>query len=379
MKKLIYIITFIFIFLLISCSADKNVSYSNYKEGCNIESLDDTYAFEFDSQYYFEETHSLAFDGTYYYYIQDSNLWKYSYFDNLNRMVNTNNNRDENTSDFSKIDEDTNVFCNQVFYYNQFLYMIGIDNQNDLYLFQISKDGSVRERIQKLYSSLDKFTNIEFILHRGYIYFTVTSYETNVNCLYRKKIGDSNSLQLLYTLEGISELYRITSYGFNIYFQEIVYSEDYKICSSAIKSYNIIDNSIATVIEDVYMDYAVDRNIVYYLDSCKLYKYNSDKHSTEVLYNINQKCRLSYDGEYLYLDNSFGVDIEEINIEDQEVTVLNIHGDVIHKISTSQYGYCYFGYNDILILDYAAYVKHKFVILDKNDEYNVRFKYKEGV
>ena len=355
-----------------------DIIYSDYTDDCNIDSLNDTYNIEYDSQFFFEESHSVSFDGTYFYYLQDSMLWKNDYTNKTNSLVCMNTD-DKNSADFSTIDGKSKVFGNQVYYYNRFLYMIGVENNGkDLSLFQISKDGNVRKRIQKLYSKNDKYTNIEFILHRGYVYFTVSSYQSDCKFLYRKKIGVSDDLQLLYSLkQDISELYRISAYGFNIYFQEIVYTNDYKINRSAIKRYSIIDNSITTILEDVYMDYVIVGNMVYYLDSSTLYGYNMDNHSNKIIYNVNEKCCLSYDGEYLFLDNSFAVNIEEIDLDNREITVLTTDGKVIRNIDTSMYGFCHYGNRDILIFDYASYVNHKFVILDKNNDYNIIYKYEE--
>jgi hypothetical protein len=234
----------------------------------------DAYVFGQDNQYYFESTMAESETGYYFFsgpecsylYYMDKNTMKAQVLCNKPDCLH------ENEQDPKKI-----KYCNAYFgittkaliYYDNTLYLLdSFSTDNSGYgLYKVSLDGAQRKKIYTF-----KERPIWMIIHRGYIYYTVSNLdaalessppkdETTIDLgeldkiktktvLYRIQISDlGKKPEMLYKVDGYSTyLGRMIGYKTSIYFSYSYYQEsDLKNKIGSIMEYSITNGEITEI------------------------------------------------------------------------------------------------------------------------------------
>lgn len=187
--------------------------------------------------------------------------------------------------------------CNAIFtdfieyigYYDGYLYMVGMDN-DELYLYQVTVDGSKRTKLCKL-GLLDDDTNgISFMAatHRGYFYYSITTFEpvpTNrTAAAYRIPLtGHSHEKEGIYHIAGLGA----SIFGFWAYDNTVLFSSatleksstsqpgyefsEHEHCYYDTNQNKVITNVLKGSDEDTDTLYAAD-NTLYFCKGKKLYR-----------------------------------------------------------------------------------------------------------
>lgn len=186
-----------------------------------------------------------------------------------------------------------------LWYNSQMLYTL-TQEKDYLYIEKISLDGSIRENSCVL-TRVDTQTEIqedgsetvstyypEMQLHRGYIYYSTWFFGAKNAGIYRKAIDSDGEAETLYTFDGENiGLYRIKPYGRYVLFQIGLYNVEN--LSSSIYAYDTEKGTISKMCENVFRDYTVEENQLFYFDlKDNVYCRNLETGKTELFFEIKE-------------------------------------------------------------------------------------------
>lgn len=267
--------------------------------------------------YFTNGMHEVTKCPTGYYYMSEQemagvNLLKYYDNEEQKSIVLCNKPQCEYNSKECMAYLDMSEYKPKIYYYNSFIYMIRMNGD----LEQISADGSERIVLGNVCNSGSSDTiNVSFNGDTAYISkeneegingdIKVEIYAFNIQTKESKRIYSETSYGL-----GIKSL---NTYGGNTYFIKMNVSKDdndlYSISSDGL--YQIQDNDVKCVITDNIYGYCIDSKMhnLYYsrLDDTGIYMYNTDSCESVKIFEDpegSQCFTLTYDGEYIWLDDT---------------------------------------------------------------------------
>lgn len=170
---------------------------------------------------------------------------------------------------FSGMGVGTDMIWNDaLWYYENYLYIIGCDEEDYVNLYRAKPDGSSREKYMQLYkadtASLEdngakEYSVPELMIHRGYIYYI--DHKEEKTKLKRVKMGGTET-EILYETDGVleteedkTELNHVKSYGNYIFFlRSSVFRKEQRELAG-LYAYNIQTGAITYVSSSIERDY----------------------------------------------------------------------------------------------------------------------------
>lgn len=325
----------------------------------DIDYGDTTYNMQTDSQNYFgTQTNTIAKANNGYYKWEYSNATVYNgtadmfliYYDGQSGSAIPVCSRIDCLHNTSDCDAAYNENLNSLCYYDGYLYSIFMEWSQedemltDCWLYRISLDGSKREKVKYLYSyrsdgEFGSTTLPELQIHRGYAYYSYTN--NSVSYLSMCDIENGYAIKQICKCSGLySVICSVRGYGEGVVFESFYYNnENGDDLSSKIVYFNPKTEKINLLYEGMIGTSAIADGNIILTDGKDMFKLNLDDFSVE---KFIEDCsgNPSYDGENIYIDNSFQFD----DYSDHKVYVYNIIGELIDTIdlsgvtSTSEFG-----------------------------------------
>lgn len=200
----------------------------------------------------------------------------------------------------------------QVYFYKGYLYLLNISKGN-IELVRCKADGSGREALGELCESSDY--NVSVVFLNDYVYFSKRQSEISDSereiCIYRMSL-DKREVETVYTYNGVNSAFmKLRGYGSNLYFTIMSIEEEngkFSRSGKGLLCYNSESGAVNKVIDESIYDYCIDTDkgyIYYYVYGEGLYRAN-DKIKEKVFEATDQTgfCDLSYDGRFVYMENS---------------------------------------------------------------------------
>lgn len=297
-----------------------------------------------------------------YYFFEKMNLY---YYDTEAKEVypvcnKPNCNHQGNCTSFFSI---FNYYPFTLSYYNNALYVLGWEingkNLRHNYIYEISLDNYKRKKAAYLFDSTDSTGSVDFIIHRGYIYYIKGgsgNLEETTNYVYRVKLGNTNKkeeAEKIYEFRGIgASLSGLKASGNNIIIINNCYGDkegnDYKTSYSLIDIHSLKSKEI--VGNEAYSLFTDGNNIYYEKGTDTVNHINLETNEEKFFCNIDGPAYISSDSNYIYFDNLQSIYIGKINEKDRKIYVYDKNGNYITEI-VPKYPKddCYFGGDDIMI------------------------------
>lgn len=328
-------------FCMIGCSADKAKELPNKKNAIYTDCDNDQYYFMSDS---------IARNKNGYFYMLSN--WMY-FFDTDAKKASLICNKSDCKHKESPAD------CNAFFaksgqsfynitakYSNGTLYLVSSDKNDDgtytLYLYAVSEDGSKREKLFPLYTLESNMYYTDFVLHKDYIFRT--DILDGKRSLYRCALNGQGEKEILFTPEYDDyEIYNITGFGDDLYFQVFSYVKD-DIQTAELYKYNLKSEKTDLVFDNFKSKeyYLVNDSIYYNSFDSNVIKKNIKTGKEEILIENKEKDNhkeLSFDGWLLY--------VKAMGDTDQTL-IYDLNGIEINTISHNKKGTVMYGYSDYL-------------------------------
>lgn len=255
---------------------------------------------------------------------------------------------------------------NGLWYYENYLYLIG-NISDTLCLYKISKDGSKHEKCCDLeYLGSSYSYSMLLTIHRGYAYYSLNTGKNETE-LKRIELKENAKAETIYKCSGSkSKIEEIKGYGEGVFFVKA----DYKNSESTytLFYYSITDNCIVeTDFYDFQCNFAVAEDCILYSDSNHVMKYNTITDETTVFLD-GELSVISYDGKYVYLDNtphllkevyknndsSINSSINPWDLYDKSkrtIKIMDLSGNIIDVLNINNDGFNNFGDEDYIIMD----------------------------
>lgn len=297
------------------CSNDKNNSTQKNREiTSNISNVvgysEDSFNIETDYQPFFSDDNSIvACTEGYYYFIGEFLYFLDKKTDLVvplcNKLDCTHTSKDIDCNAYFTVEQYYNHLG--LFYYDSNIYIIGNDgkkNSNKLYLYKISKDGSVREQSCYLgeFGSNINDMQIRFIIHKGKGYLAYSGdkkyelYSFNIN-------EDKPQMKKIDEINGIgAEIYRLygcddgISYQYGSFTDESLetFEGGIKVC---------LNDKPQVVVNDAIKPYVIANGNVYYETNNGIKIKSLKNNKTEDFNTKSNSYSLNYDGRYFYAYN----------------------------------------------------------------------------
>lgn len=219
-----------------------------------------------------------------------------------------------------------------LWYYDNYIYMIGYDTDDYVNLYRTKLDGSSREKYMQLYKAdttpsendgAKEYSIPELIIHRGYVYY-IDKKEKKPK-LKRMKLGGKET-EILYETDGTyetdgnkPELNRIKGYGDYIFFQRSsVFGKEHKELEG-LYAYNIQTRGITFVSNSIERDFTIFENEIYYCMEKELHKFSIQTQEDEKLMDYPKGItQVSVDRNYITLlstkDNKIQIYDRKLNL-----------------------------------------------------------------
>lgn len=349
-SKKIVCMLLVWCFLVSGCTRRENSNQS------------DAYSLKTDDQPYFSSLKEVVKTGDGYYYCFDDQLY---FFDGESAIIVCNmpncNHESENCN--------ANIFHyhSTLMQYNGKLYLVEINEKNENYLVEFSKDGTQRKRIAKLFSSGEDGVSVEFMLHRGYLYFCVAPneyYKETENTLYRMKIEQNAKLEKLITNKEMGLQYeQISGYGNYIYFVESYFDENREV-TNVLKRYHVNTKQTEVVYDGEFRQYVVDDGDIYYLTEDSVYKMTEKE--DDCIYHLPKGMYVVFmqDDSYFYLDTRPEVVMCNLNEKERKIYVITKDGKLVDTLQVKNTDECLFGDDKYLFFhEYGKGIK----VYDKSE------------
>jgi len=184
-------------------------------------------------------------------------------------------------------------------------------------LMECGQDGSNHKKVASLCPYSDD-TTIDFVFVNGYIYFTENGGNTisdNDKTIQLKRMSlDNKKIEDVYKYTGRNGVIQtLKAYSEDVYFIITEIEETggnaFRRVGKGIYTSNVKSNETKKVIDDSVSDFCVDtknKSLYYYVYSDGLYRVK-DNNKEKITTATEQTgfCSLIYDGEYVYMDNSY--------------------------------------------------------------------------
>lgn len=183
------------------------------------------------------------------------------------------------STDISGKDSYSNTYLQ---YYQGEIYIVGIDGDDYVNLYKVSRDGNTRKKYMQLYKAdlsseegdnITDFTQPEVCIHRGYVYFI--DKKESMPSMRKMKLGTNNAEILHKTKVDHSEVYRMQACGDYLFFQTAHYTDkEHLKMEGGIYAYNIVTGEIFLVKKDAVSAYYLKDEQLYYSTAKGIQKYD---------------------------------------------------------------------------------------------------------
>lgn len=374
MKKYGIILIICFSFILGSCNnSDTNGDYTSdnekqIKESDDIDFGDTSYNIETDSQNYFDSVSKsyaattngyYTFDDTILYFIDKTTCDKFPVCS-----------RTDCSHDNADCDAYFNEHFTQINYYEGSLYTIQTESDESsasYWLYKISLDGSVREKVFDMYSTVSRGSVPTYIIHRGYVYYR---YEDGEECHLVKSRLDGSNQQEIFSTASESGIWNISGYGDGILFY--IVSDISMPFEGRILYYSQTGDELYKIAENAYYLFAASEDSIIYTDGKDILKTGIDDLSTEVFVKgVGGMLTCSYDGKYIYVDNVLELwdfyDQENCDYSNRKIDVYSRDGGLVDTIELpGQQSSADFGDADYMFFSFYENRKYMTRIFDKS-------------
>ncbi len=202
-----------------------------------------------------------------------------------------------------------------IYYYNNKLYWLTNDS-GMVKLMECAADGSGRKIIGELYPYNMESDEAELIFAGEYMYFTengVTLTDKERSIFLKKMSLKDGTVKTVYEYSDINcAILRLRAYSGKVYFTITSVNKSdndtFKTIGKGLFAIDVQSDKTEQVIKDDVRDYCIDtanKALYYYVFNEGLYvQRNTD---TELIYKATEQtgyCELSYDGKYVYMDNT---------------------------------------------------------------------------
>lgn len=253
--------------------------------------------------------------------------------------------------------------CHGAQYYKGYLYSVKFVG-GSYNLIKISTDGSERELLGKLSKGNLNGGSVDWIIHRGYIYYCYRSgasgtedvyYNNNSNCIFRKSLEKDSEPECIIALPVMSPMGECNIMATGSYVYMIIPTAEetrgwlyrYNIESGKLEWFKEWGNEIANV--------AVYDNKIYYSEhnrsecKTKVYCYNTETKETTEFFEIDGLAGvMKYDEDYMYITYQKGDEVWKMG-------AWNRNGEYVAELP------CYNGFDE----------ECKFRDLAGSDEHNI--------
>lgn len=247
-------------------------------------------------------------------------------------------------------DECTGIFndflAESVAYNGGSLYIAGYDKNSediyDVYLYRVSLDGSVREKLFKTATYEYSMSQDPMIIHRGYYYFTTGSRDEDGKAgIYRRKLEKNSEIETVYETDkgSFADISNLICYEDKLYF-EYMYCVDKKENEYNFYLMKTDINSLETNIEvenfKVNWFYISDKDkiLAYTIDS-NIKEYNLAENTVENILELEKdKVHIfTCDGDYIYFERSGRVEVytkDGKKLQDINTDIDGLIGDFLY-------------------------------------------------
>ncbi|MCR5637008.1 MAG: hypothetical protein K6F76_07525 [Clostridiales bacterium] len=279
------------------------------------------------------------------------------YFDKATKKVIPVCNRPECSHDST----DCNAYIGEIqhypglWYYNGKLYVLGYKS-GIMGLYTVSKDGSEHSRLCDLSETGREFT-METTIHRNYAYFSIDNGKNTAE-VYRSKLEANSEPELIWKFEGKKAVINgLIGYDNGVFVSYSYYEEGESENEIYLLAYYSNNGKVYEIpLKDFYGQFAVCKGSIIYGSPTQVMKYDSSNGEISVYYD-KETCAVSYDGDYIYLDNETALfdasiaDNTDYDTSKRHIIVKDMYGNTIDDIHIKTDGFCYFGDRDYLLID----------------------------
>ena len=247
------------------------------------------------------------------------------------------------------------IWDSGVWYYENYVYMLGCDEEDYVSIYRIKPDGSSREKYMRLYRAdttpsendgSKQYRIPDLIIHRGYVYY-VDSKEKNPK-LRRIKLGGTET-EILYETNGVfkkegdkADLIFVRAYGDYVFFmRSSVFMKEQRELTG-LYAYNIQTGEITFVSNSIESDYTIYKNEIYYSGEKDLRKFSIQTQKDEKIMDCPEG-------------------ITAVSVDSDTITILSTKDNRIHIYDK--------GLN-------VLYEDKKYEVDQENEEIGVLFFYK---
>lgn len=377
MKKIMLLIITVFLALNFTGCVSQETKKGTVSENVRVEDICDTtvsiddikfYELEDSQSYWNVFTHSVARGEYGYYYATfgGNGSTFLGYVDDENYECIPLCNKAQCAHNDENCDAVFKGYMQSVWYYKDFLYLIKYNNEGKAVLVQVKPDGTERKELFEIGNiPVDSSNTYNLAFCNDCVYI----YDRTGNCRLsepmqiniRKISLDKKTDENIITSDESNVIFdAVKSYGGNIFF---IYSnteynrETGQNVTTSDGLYYYSGDKIGKIIDKNISDYSIDvdnKIIYYYVINEGLYKYELQSKNEELIYKSERNsslCQVSFDGEYLYLDNrrwcSFAMTSEFV----PELWVLDTEGDIINVLHTGEANNTFFGDKDNILFE----------------------------
>jgi hypothetical protein len=244
-----------------------------------------------------------------------------------------------------------------VYYYRGCVYLFKTVNGNAA-LEQIQADGSSRKVIAEVLPN-DGTGSVYVAFHDGFAYVYDHAGHLHSDTEYTEKIIEvsieNGSTRTVYEKTGVNlAIDNAKDFGGKLFFviEQGVKNEDTGITvlkGQGLFAYDYATGNVSCISTDDIYDYYVntDSNILYYyVNGEGLYHADMNTMESSLLYTAMAEmdmCQISYDGNYLYLNNLRWSLYKNTSWKNVECIVMDTNGKVVNEIPCSNFLHIYYG------------------------------------
>ncbi|MCR5637009.1 MAG: hypothetical protein K6F76_07530 [Clostridiales bacterium] len=358
MSKKLSVIISTFIIAVIACSCSQS---DRIERDTSLKSLlvgDYSFTVGYDDPLCLSSSSNIAASENGYYFT-DMNFHYLYYFDKTSKRTVPVCNMPNCTHD----DENCNAYIDDIrhhpglWYFDGHIYLVG-KKDGVMGLYRINKDGTDHTRSCD-FASIGPQSTLTLTVHRGYAYFSVEEQDEN-DKIFRVKLDDNSKPEVVYETPNKDEaIHDIRGYGDRLILYSYRYDKETDTNKHKLSYYDFSSENVTDITPDgfTYAIYAIAENCIIYNSACNVLKYDAEKDEVSVFYDKGC-CDISYDGNYVYLDNITGILNEvadEFDFSNRVIKVMDLSGNQIDEIpaDTKDLNMSYFGDKDYLLLDFT--------------------------
>lgn len=222
-------------------------------------------------------------------------------------------------------------------YYGGWLYLIGVDASGNVCVLRISCDGNTWKKVGVIANIQGKGA-YDSLIHRGYAYYILTSGTSaeDGTKLYRLCLNGREDSELVYTGKSYAggEL-KLGAYANALYIRDNHLTADGY--SGNLLRYQIHDNTVEPVAEQIWRSWTVFGNTLYYDNGSQVLAQDLTTGEEMVLAEPGMPVYLSCWGDYLVCDDSCGLWLSGSGYDQRKLTLCDrITGEQLAIIPLTQ-------------------------------------------